>query len=55
MGGRLVLEKKENRYKRLLEHIFFDKDFGAFKEGVKKIEFARKELKRAAKDLAKDI
>ena len=44
-------EKKENRYKRLLEHIFFDKDFGAFKEGDKKIEFARKELKRAAKAL----
>lgn len=49
--GTLVPEKKENRYKRLLEHIFFDKDFGAFKDGDKEIEFARKELKRAAKAL----
>lgn len=51
MRGTLIPEKKENRYKRLLEHIFFDKDFGAFKEGEEEIEFARKELKRAAKAL----
>ena len=48
---KLVPENRENRYKRLLEHIFFDKDFGAFKQGDKEIEFERKELKRAAKAL----
>ena len=43
--------KKENRYRRLLEHIFFDKDFGAYKEGTTRIEFEREDLERAAKAL----
>ncbi len=47
----MIPEKKENRYKRLLEHIFFDKHLGAFNEGEKEIEFERKDLKRAAKAL----
>jgi len=44
-------EEKENRYKRLLEHIFFDKEFGAYKEGVTRIEFERDDLERAASAL----
>lgn len=47
----MISEKKENRYKRLLEHIFFDKDFGAFRKGQEEIGFARKDLKRAANAL----
>lgn len=45
-------DKKENRYKRLLEHIFFDKDFGAYKDGDNEVEFARVDLERAADVLA---
>jgi len=48
-------ESQENRYKRLLEHIFFDKKFGAYKEGDKVIEFARGDLERAAKALRIDL
>lgn len=44
-------ESQENRYKRLLEHIFFAKEFGAYKAGTREIEFARKEMERAAKAL----
>lgn len=44
-------ESSENRYKQLLEHIFFDKKFGAYKRGSEEIEFARKDLERAAKAL----
>jgi hypothetical protein len=40
--------ERENRYKLLLEHIFFDKDFGAYKKGVTTIEFKREDLERAA-------
>jgi hypothetical protein len=46
-----VPESEENRYKRLLEHIFFHKGFGDYKEGDKEIEFAREDLERAAKAL----
>jgi hypothetical protein len=31
-----------------LEHIFFDKDFGSYKKGVRTIEFKREDLERAA-------
>jgi len=41
-------EERENRYKRLLEHVFFDKDFGAYKAGTTRIEFEREALERAA-------
>jgi hypothetical protein len=41
-------EEKENRYRQLLEHIFFDKDFGSYKRGVRAIEFKREDLERAA-------
>src|ERR1035441_5720210 len=44
-------EEKENRYKRLLEHIFFDKDFGAYKKGTTRIEFERDDLESAARAL----
>lgn len=44
-----MAEKKENRYKRLLEHIFFDKGFGGYKKGDTEIEFEREDLERAAK------
>ncbi len=39
---------KENRYKQLVEHIFFDQDFGAYKPGVTEISFARVDIERAA-------
>jgi len=41
-------EEKENRYRQLLEHIFFDKDFGAFKKGSAAVDFKREDLERAA-------
>ena len=41
-------QEKENRYSQLLEHIFFDKDFGAYKKGIRTIEFEREDLERAA-------
>jgi len=43
-----VAETQENRYKRLLEHIFFDRRFGAYRVGAREIEFAREDLERAA-------
>jgi hypothetical protein len=47
-GDIVVPKKNENRYKQLLEHIFFDKDFGAYEDGVTKIDFEREDLERAA-------
>lgn len=44
-------ETQENRYKRLLEHIFFARNFGAYRDGDTEIEFARGDLERAAKAL----
>jgi hypothetical protein len=41
-------EEKENRYSQLLEHIFFAKDFGSYRKGIKAIEFEREDLERAA-------
>jgi hypothetical protein len=41
-------EEKENRYSQLLEHIFFAKDFGAYKKGIRAIEFEREDLERAS-------
>lgn len=41
-------ESTENRYKQLLEHIFFDNDFGAYTNGDTEIEFVREDLERAA-------
>jgi hypothetical protein len=46
-----LAEAKENRYKQLLEHIFFDKHFGGYKKGATRIEFAREDLERAARAL----
>ncbi|MGB6830107.1 MAG: hypothetical protein WBE41_18820, partial [Terracidiphilus sp.] len=43
-----MAEEKENRYRQLLEHIFFDKKFGAFKKGITTIQFEREALERAA-------
>ncbi len=39
---------KENRYKQLIEHIFFDIAFGAYKSGDSEIPFARPDIERAA-------
>lgn len=44
-------ERQENRYKQLLEHIFFDKEFGAYAAGDIEIAFERDALIRAAKAL----
>jgi hypothetical protein len=48
----LLPKKKENRYKLLLEHIFFDKEFGSYAEGATAIDFKREDLERAADVLA---
>lgn len=50
-----MADGKENRYKQLLEHIFFDKAFGAYKPGKTEIEFAREDLERAAHALGIDL
>ena len=41
-------EPKENRYKQLVERIFFDPSLGAYKPGVTAIPFARQDIERAA-------
>jgi hypothetical protein len=48
----LLPKEKENRYKLLLEHIFFDEEFGSYKEGATAIDFKREDLERAANVLA---
>lgn len=48
-------ENSENRYKQLLEHIFFARGFGAWKQGDTEMEFARADLERAAKALKIDL
>lgn len=48
-------ESLENRYKRLLEYIFFNKNFGAYKEGATAVAFARTDLARAARALKIDL
>jgi hypothetical protein len=42
---------KENRYKQLLEQIFFDSSFGAYEPGLEQILFTRPDIERAAADL----
>jgi hypothetical protein len=45
-------ETSENRYKRLLEHVFFDKEFGNYKTGNREVKFAREDIESAAKALS---
>jgi hypothetical protein len=45
----------ENRYKQLLEYIFFDKDFGSYREGTTEIAFERDDMVRAAEKLGIDL
>jgi hypothetical protein len=40
-----------NRYKALVEHIFFDQRYGAFEAGKTSLAFEREDLERAAADL----
>lgn len=40
-----------NRYKALLEHIFFGEAFGAYRPGKTELEFEREDLERAATEL----
>jgi len=42
---------KENRYRQLLEHIFFDSAFGDYRPGTMEIAFARPDIERAASAL----
>ena len=44
-------EARENLYKRILEHIFFNSKFCAYKKGMTEIEFARGDIERAASTL----
>jgi hypothetical protein len=39
---------KENRYRQLVEHIFFDPDFGGYRPGTTEIPFTRPDIERAA-------
>jgi hypothetical protein len=48
---RSLPETSENRYKRLLEHVFFDKKFGNYKVGNREVKFAREDIESAAKAL----
>jgi hypothetical protein len=50
----LALEKKENIYQQVLEHVFFDKDFCAYKTGENEVKFAKADLERAADFLRLD-
>jgi len=52
--GTLASEKKENIYKQVLEHVFFDKDFCAYKDGESEVAFAKSDLERAADLLGVD-
>lgn len=40
-----------NRYRALVEHIFFDPSFGGYQAGTTEIDFEREDLERAAKAL----
>lgn len=42
-------EQPENRYKQIIEHIFFAKEFGAYAAGDIEIEFTRDHIVTAAK------
>lgn len=53
--GKTLPEEKENRYKQLLEHIFFDRQFGGYRKGDTSIEFAREDLEHAAEALHIDL
>jgi hypothetical protein len=46
-----VPQSEENRYQRLLDHIFFDKKFGNYKAGKEVIFFARTDMELAAEGL----
>jgi hypothetical protein len=48
-------ENIENRYKRLLEHVFFDSKFGNYRTGDKVVEFVRDDIVRAAAALKMDL
>ena len=48
-------DKKENRYKQLLEHVFFDSGFGDYGAGITEIEFAREDLEKAAQALGIEL
>jgi hypothetical protein len=50
-----LTERKENRYKQLLEHIFFDNEFGAYRKGKVQIEFERVDMERAARILGIEL
>lgn len=42
---------ENNRYKQLVEHIFFDANFGAYTNGMTEIIFAREDIEHAAREL----
>jgi hypothetical protein len=42
---------KENRYKQLIEHIFFDDSFGGYQPGDSELQFERTDIERAAETL----
>lgn len=47
--------KSSNRYSSLIEHIFFDAAFGAYKPGLIEIDFKREDIERAASALGIDL
>jgi hypothetical protein len=55
MRGGSLSNEKENRYKQIVEHIFFDEKFGNYKRGTGDIGFSMKDLRRAVKVLGIEI
>lgn len=49
------MENRENRYKQLIEHIFFDPSFGGFQPGTVEIAFGRPDLTKAAGALGVEL
>lgn len=45
----------ENRYKQILDHIFFDADFGGYEQGDIEVEFTREQIVGAAKALGVEL
>jgi hypothetical protein len=50
-GGMTDRARQQNRYKALLEHIFFEVGFGGYEAGKTELTFAREDLEAAAKEL----
>ena len=46
-----MADTPESRYKKLIEHIFFDADFCGYKQGITQAHFTRHDLEKSAETL----